>query len=62
VVAFWREAQEEKLRARSAGGMDASQIGRFVQHYERLTRWILAEMPTRADWVITLDKDRNPYA
>jgi D-glycerate 3-kinase len=62
VVAGWREAQEEKLRARGAGGMDATQIGRFVQHYERLTRWILAEMPTRADWVITLDRDRNPYA
>lgn len=62
VVAGWRAEQEAKLRARSAGGMDDAQIARFVAHYERLTRWILAEMPGRADWVVTLDSDRNPYS
>jgi D-glycerate 3-kinase len=66
VVAGWRAEQEAKLRARlsangAGGGMDAAQIGRFVAHYERLTRWILAEMPARADWVVTLDTERNPY-
>lgn len=61
VVAGWRAEQESKLRAKGAGGMDETQIARFVAHYERLTRWILAEMPARADWVVTLDTDRNPY-
>jgi D-glycerate 3-kinase len=61
VVAGWRAEQEAKLRAKGAGGMDETQIARFVAHYERLTRWILAEMPGRADWVVTLDADRNPY-
>jgi D-glycerate 3-kinase len=42
--------------------MAPGDIPRFVAHYERLTRWILAEMPQRADWVVTLDKDRQPYA
>jgi D-glycerate 3-kinase len=62
VVTGWRAEQEAKLRARGAGGMADAEIARFVAHYERLTRWILAEMPGRADWVITLDADRQPYA
>nr|MEA2799216.1 D-glycerate 3-kinase [Phenylobacterium sp.] len=67
VVAGWRAEQEAKLRARNpqeggAGGMSDAEIARFVAHYERLTRWILAEMPARADWVVTLDADRQPYA
>jgi D-glycerate 3-kinase len=41
--------------------MEEAEIARFVAHYERLTRWILAEMPARADWVVTLDTKRNPY-
>jgi D-glycerate 3-kinase len=62
VVARWRGEQEAKLRAKGGGGMEESQIARFVAHYERLTRWILAEMPARADWVVTLDEDRAPYS
>ena len=62
VVAGWRAEQEARAAARGAGGMAAADIPRFVAHYERLTRWILAEMPARADWVVTLDADRSPYA
>ncbi|MFI4966809.1 MAG: kinase [Caulobacterales bacterium] len=62
VVAAWRAEQEAKLRAVGAGGMAEAEIPRFIAHYERLTRWILAEMPGRADWVVTLDPGRNPYA
>ena len=67
VVTGWRGEQEAKLRDASAanggkGGMTEAEIARFVAHYERLTRWILAEMPGRADWVVTLDTERNPYA
>jgi D-glycerate 3-kinase len=62
VVARWRAEQEVKLRAKGHGGMDDAEIARFIAHYERLTRWILAEMPGRADWVVTLDTERNPYA
>jgi D-glycerate 3-kinase len=60
VVAGWRAEQEAKLRARTGRGMDEAQIARFVAHYERLTRWILAEMPARADLVIPLAPDRTP--
>ncbi|MDB5474661.1 MAG: hypothetical protein JWP49_172 [Phenylobacterium sp.] len=60
VVAGWREEQEAKLRARTGGGMSPDQIVRFVAHYERLTRWILEEMPARAGWTVRLGADRAP--
>jgi D-glycerate 3-kinase len=63
VVRAWRIQQENDLRAQSALGapgiMTDDQIGRFIQHYERLTRHILAEMPGRAEITIALDTDRT---
>jgi D-glycerate 3-kinase len=60
VVAQWREQQEAELRAVSPGAMTPQQVQRFIQHYERLTRWILAEMPARTDLVVLLDANRKP--
>jgi len=63
VVAGWRKEQEAKLRARTDGAshvMNDAQIDRFVQFYERLTRFMLAEMPSRADAVIRLGEQREP--
>ncbi len=60
VVQAWRSEQEHKLRARTGGGMDDAAIARFIAHYERLTRWILQDMPARADWTIRLAADRTP--
>lgn len=60
VVQGWRVEQEAKLRQRSGGGMSDAEVGRFIQHYERITRWILQEMPDRADWIVPLDANRRP--
>jgi D-glycerate 3-kinase len=60
VVAGWRAEQEAKLRARTGSGLAPGEITRFVAHYERLTRWILEEMPARADWSVRLAEDRTP--
>jgi D-glycerate 3-kinase len=60
VVAGWRAEQEAKLRARTGRGMGGDEVARFVAHYERLTRWILEEMPSRADRVFPLASDRHP--
>jgi D-glycerate 3-kinase len=60
VVAKWREEQEARLRAKSPGAMTPPQVLRFIQHYERLTRWILKEMPRRADILVRLGPDREP--
>lgn len=66
VVLEWRAEQEHKLRERLAreGGdasrvMSDAQVEAFIRHYERLTRWILEEMPRRADIVVRLDKQRR---
>ncbi len=63
VVGRWREQQETELRASGIQGdrvMNPAQVAHFVQHYERITRHILAEMPSRADLVAVLDADRRP--
>lgn len=63
VVAGWRIQQEHELRSTAGsaapGVMSDAGILRFIQHYERLTRHILAEMPGRADMVIELDEKRG---
>jgi len=39
--------------------MSPEQVARFIQHYERLTRWMLAELPGRADLTLRLDHERR---
>ena len=60
----WRRLQEHKLARAAPANADSSadsrimtdeQVDRFIMHYERLTRHILAEMPARADIVFDLD-------
>ncbi|MDB5454311.1 MAG: kinase [Caulobacteraceae bacterium] len=60
-VLIWRTQQEEALRRDGDGPavMGDAELARFVQHYERLTRWIDAEMPGRADIVVELEADRT---
>ena len=64
VVIGWRREQEDRMQAELAragrtGGQSPAGIDRFVMHYERLTRHILAEMPGRADIVVGLDAQRR---
>ena len=59
VVLGWREQQEHALIARGGAGQSDAELAVFVQYYERLTRWMAAEMPSRADAVAELDPDRN---
>lgn len=62
VVLRWRLEQEQELRGSRpevSRIMDDEAIARFVSHYERLTRHILAEMPDRADLVLHLGERRE---
>ena len=66
VVARWRTEQERALRLRvtEQGGdpdrmMSDVQVAGFIQHYERLTRWILSDMPLHADLTLNLDEQRR---
>ena len=62
----WRSLQERKLadkvrREGVAGArvMDDQQIQRFLMFYQRLTEWILEEMPGRADILMPIDEDHR---
>lgn len=70
-VHAWRREQEVKLAATllaqrrdlvSSAVMDDAALDRFIMHYERLTRHILAEMHRRADVVVELDNARWPIS
>jgi D-glycerate 3-kinase len=56
-----RKLQEDKLRTRQSGAalMSDAALGRFVAHYERLTRHQLATLPTRADRVFAVHADHS---
>ena len=63
VVHRWRSEQERDLASRAGPDdrvMSEAEIARFIAHYERITRAILAEMPARADLLVRLDEDRRP--
>ena len=66
VVRTWRTQQEHDLRGRLAAEgrtgahvMTDAQIARFVQHFERLTRHMLDDLPGRADLTLRLDETRR---
>ncbi|MGZ3272833.1 MAG: kinase [Caulobacteraceae bacterium] len=68
VVYGWRSLQERKLAERvkregltGAKVMDGAQIRRFLMFYQRLTEWILEEMPGRADILMPLDEDHRVF-
>jgi D-glycerate 3-kinase len=64
IVRTWRWQQEQAMVARDPvrGGMDRAQLDRFIQHYERTSRHLLATLPATADRVIALDEARRPAA
>lgn len=64
MVPPWRWQQECALQAANPGrkAMDRTQVERFVQHYERISRQALATLPAVADRVVKLDANRNPVA
>ena len=59
VVERWRAEQEATLCAsRGLRGLSDPQIRRFIDHFERITRAMLADPP--ADLVIELGPSRTP--
>jgi len=61
-IVGWRQQQERALRHAAGDGvgvMSDAAVIRFVAHYERITRHLLADLPGRADCVIELAPDRH---
>lgn len=62
-VFAWRLEQEQKLKVSTAGMnnsgvMDAPQIKRFIQHYQRLTEHALTTLPQKCEHVFELNSIR----
>ena len=65
----WRSKQEQKLKLKlklknkignkAKGVMDSTELHRFIQHYERLTRHCLVTLPAQADVVFRLDDNHR---
>lgn len=64
----WRTLQEQKLAERIGAHqngasatrvMTPEQIKRFIMHYERLTREMLEEMPSRANTLFAIDEQHQ---
>jgi D-glycerate 3-kinase len=54
-----RRLQEGKLGPGPAV-MDDAALERFLAHYQRLTEWMFAEMPARADILVEIERDQRP--
>lgn len=62
-VLEWRGVQEEKLIQKvTASGYEELHLKRFIMHFERLTRHMLATMPSHADTVIDIDEQHRMTA
>lgn len=66
----WRRVQEQKLQAKQdetvehscrIGCMDEAALSRFIMHFERLTRFMMQELPDRADAVFTIERETNLF-
>jgi len=58
----WREVQEDKLRQNNpvaSNVMNKTELVRFIQHYERLTRHNLKSLPQLADVVFNFDHNHR---
>ena len=63
----WRWLQEQKLVAQwqrkhpdePARLLDETSVRRFISHYERLTRHGFASLPTKADWLLSLNNQHE---
>lgn len=62
IVPEWRWQQEQGLTSTdpSRTGMDRTQVERFVQHFERVSRQALRTLPAIADLALGLDTTRRP--
>ena len=53
-VVRWRLQQESERPPELR--LDEAEVSHFVAHYERLTRWMLEDLPERADVLVDLDE------
>jgi len=57
----WRYAQERNnaLRSRNSDFINKSDLQNFIQHFEKLTKWMIKTMPAKADILIKIDSNQK---
>ena len=57
----WRYAQEKSnaLKSKDEKFMKKTDLQKFIQHYEKLTKWMIKTMPAKADMLIKIDKNQK---
>jgi D-glycerate 3-kinase len=61
-IVEWRSLQERKLIeavGEATATMGSDEVRAFIMHYERVTRFALEEMPSRADLCLDIDDDHQ---
>jgi D-glycerate 3-kinase len=56
----WRFDQERKNLSKSVNKkyMSKEQLDKFIQHYEKITKWMIRTMPEEADMLIKVNKSQ----
>ena len=57
----WRYNQEKNnaLKSRNKDFMNKKDLQKFIQHYEKLTKWMMKTMPAKADILIKVDSNQK---
>ena len=57
----WRYEQEKNnaLKSRNKDFMNKKDLHTFIQHYEKLTKWMMKTMPAKADILIKIDSNQK---
>ena len=60
-VLKWRYDQEKynALKSRNKNFMSRNDLQIFIQHYEKLTKWMIKTMPAKADILIKIDSNQK---
>ena len=54
----WRVEQERRFN-QGPQAMNPDQIGEFMQHYQRITQWMIEDLPRAANLVVALNRDHG---
>ena len=56
----WRANQERRNLSKSVNKkyMNKKQLDKFIQHYEKITKWMMKTMPAEADMLIKVNKNQ----
>ena len=58
----WRLKQENYMKKKhneTRYGMNKQEIAEFIQHYEKITKWMMKVLPSKANLTVYIDKNQK---